>query len=56
MLRADERHAVCANDVEQTSGGTWSLEQRLGIPVTSRGVGTMQRLQRKLHDLGEGNR
>jgi hypothetical protein len=48
VVRADAVHAVSINDLEKTSGATWALERRLGIPVTSRGVPTMQRLQVRL--------
>ena len=48
VLRADSRHAVSVDDVEGTSGATWVLEALLGVPVTSRGVPTMRRLQAKL--------
>ena len=48
VVRADHQHAVCLNDLERTSGGTWTLERRLGMPVTSRGVPTMLRLQARL--------
>jgi hypothetical protein len=48
VVRADAVHAVSLNHVERTSGATWALERRLGIPVTSRGVPTMRRLQARL--------
>jgi hypothetical protein len=48
VVRADAVHALSLNDVEQTSGATWALERRLGMPVTSRGVPTMRRLQSRL--------
>jgi len=48
VLRADSRYAVSVGDVEGTSGATWVLEAHLGVPVTSRGVPTMRRLQAKL--------
>jgi hypothetical protein len=51
VVRADHLHAVCANDVERTSGGTWTLERLLGMPVTSRGVSTMLRLQARLRTM-----
>ncbi len=39
------------NDIERTSGATWTLERRLGMRVTSRGVPTMLRLQTRLRML-----
>jgi hypothetical protein len=48
VVRADARHAVSLNDAERTSGATWALERRLGVPVTSRGVPTITRLQARL--------
>jgi hypothetical protein len=48
VVRADHRHAVSVDDLERTSGATWVLEALLGVPVTSRGVPTMLRLQAKL--------
>ena len=48
VVRADHRHAVSVDDPERTSGATWVLEALLGVPVTSRGVPTMRRLQAKL--------
>ena len=51
VVRADRLHAVSLDDVEQTSGATWALERRLGVPVTSRGVPTMLRLQTRLRSL-----
>ncbi len=44
ILRADGLHAVSANDDPRRSNGTPVLERRLGVPVTSRGVPTIQRL------------
>jgi hypothetical protein len=51
VVRADAVHALSLNDVEQTSGATWALERRLGMPVTSRGVPTMRRLQTRLRTI-----
>lgn len=51
VIRADELHAVSLNDAERTTGATWVLERRLGMPVTSRGVPTMTRLQTRLRSL-----
>lgn len=51
VVRADALHAVSLDDVEGTSGATWALERRLGMPVTSRGVPTMTRLQARLRTL-----
>ncbi|MET0998725.1 MAG: DUF1697 domain-containing protein [Marmoricola sp.] len=48
VIRADHRHAVTVDDRERSSGATWVLEARLGVPVTSRGVPTMRRLLLKL--------
>ncbi len=48
VIRADHLHAVSVDDVERSSGATWVLEERLGVPVTSRGVPTMRRLLLKL--------
>ena len=48
VIRADGQHAVSVNDLERSSGATWVLEKRLGVPVTSRGVPTMRRLLTKL--------
>ncbi|MET0837291.1 MAG: DUF1697 domain-containing protein [Marmoricola sp.] len=53
VIRADALHAVSLNDAERTSGATWALERRLGMPVTSRGVPTMQRLQVRLRSLAD---
>lgn len=52
VVRADAEHAVSINDVERTSGATRALERRLGMPVTSRGVPTVQRLQARLGSMG----
>lgn len=54
VVRADSLHAVCVNDVDRTSGGTWTLERRLGTKVTSRGVPTMMRLQTRLRSMPAG--
>jgi len=51
VVRADALHAVSLDDVAQTSGATWTLERRLGVPVTSRGVPTMTRLQARLRSM-----
>ena len=51
VVRADDLHAVSLNDAERTTGATWALERRLGMPVTSRGVPTMERLQKRLRSL-----
>ncbi len=53
VVRADALHAVCLNDIERTSGATYALERRLGMPVTSRGVPTMLRLQARLHTIAD---
>ena len=52
VVRADAVHALSLDDLEMTSGATWALERRLGVPVTSRGVGTMTRLRARLLKLG----
>ncbi len=41
------------NDIERTSGATYALERRLGMPVTSRGVPTMLRLQARLRTIAD---
>jgi hypothetical protein len=51
VVRADSLHALSLNDITKTSGATWALERRLGMPVTSRGVATMTRLQTRLRSL-----
>ena len=51
VVHADALHAVSLNDLVKTSGATWALERRLGMPVTSRGVPTMARLQARLLSL-----
>jgi hypothetical protein len=51
VIRADSRHALSLNDIEKTSGATWALERRLGMPVTSRGVPTVLRLQARLRTI-----
>ena len=51
VIRADALHAVSLNDIERTSGATWTLERRLGMRVTSRGVPTVLRLQTRLRML-----
>ncbi|MBS2938622.1 DUF1697 domain-containing protein [Nocardioides sp. J2M5] len=48
VLRADERHAVVHNHEERRSYGTRVVEQRLGVPATSRGAGTVLRLLARL--------
>ncbi len=44
VLRADGRHAIVLNHRERRSNGTPVVERRLGVPATSRGIGTVQRL------------
>ena len=51
VLRADGQHAVSTNDGPRTSGATRALERLLEVPVTSRGVSTIVRLQDRLRDL-----
>jgi hypothetical protein len=51
VVHADAMHAVSINDVDRTSGATWALERRLAVPVTSRGVPTITRLQARLRSL-----
>ena len=53
VVRADALHAVSLNDIERTSGATYALERRLGMPVTSRGVPTMLRLQARLRTIAD---
>ena len=53
VIRADALHALSLDDVEQTSGATWTLERLLGMRVTSRGVPTMLRLQGRLRAIAE---
>ena len=51
VVRADALHAVALNDAERSTGATWALERRLGMPVTSRGVPTVERLKTRLRSL-----
>ena len=44
VLRADGCHAIVLNHRERRSSGTPVIERRLGVPATSRGIGTVQRL------------
>jgi hypothetical protein len=53
VLRADALHALSLNALDRTSGATRALERRLGVPVTSRGVPTVQRLQARLGGSGQ---
>ena len=53
VIRADALHALSLDDVEQTSGATWTLERLLGMRVTSRGVPTMLRLQSRLRAIAQ---
>ena len=48
VLRADGHHAIVLNHVERRSNGTPVIEWRLGVPATSRGIGTVQRLLARL--------
>ena len=48
VLRADGRHAIVLNHRERRSNGTPVIEWRLGVPATSRGIGTVQRLLARL--------
>ena len=48
VLRADRVHAIVHNHVERRSLGTRVIETRLGVPATSRGVGTVLRLLDRL--------
>ncbi len=52
VVRADAAHAVSVDDPARTSGATYVLEKRLGVPVTSRGVPTVRRLQARIVSLG----
>lgn len=48
VLAADDRHAIALNADPRRSQATPVLERRLGVPVTSRGVGTVLRLLARL--------
>ena len=48
VLRADGRHAIVLSHREHRSNGTPVVEWRLGVPATSRGLGTVQRLLARL--------
>lgn len=48
VIEADDQHAVSVNQRPRTSYATPALERLLAVPVTSRGVGTMIRLARKI--------
>jgi hypothetical protein len=48
VIRATERLAVAVNLHEQRSAATPTLEALLGVPVTSRGAGTIRRLLAKV--------
>ena len=51
VVAADDRHALVRNHVERRSNGTPVIERRLGVPATSRGVGTIQRLLARIEAL-----
>ncbi len=51
VVLAVEGHALAVNAVEGTSAATPELERLLGVPVTSRGAGTVLRLARRLREL-----
>ena len=53
VVRAAEGHALAVNSVEGTSSATPELERLLGVPVTSRGAGTVLRLARRLRELDQ---
>jgi hypothetical protein len=48
VLVADAGHAIVHNHRERRSNGTPVVEWRLGVPATSRGVETVQRLLARL--------
>ncbi len=48
VVAAGAGHALAVNAVAGTSFATPELERLLGVPVTSRGSGTVQRLGRRL--------
>jgi hypothetical protein len=48
VVVADRRHAIAVNDEERRSFATPTLERLLGVPVTSRGAGTILRLAARL--------
>ena len=48
VVAADRRHAIAVNDEERRSFATPTLERLLGVPVTSRGAGTVIRLAERL--------
>jgi uncharacterized protein (DUF1697 family) len=48
VVAADRRHAIAVNDEERRSFATPTLERLLGVPVTSRGAGTVLRLAERL--------
>ena len=47
-MHATDRLAVAVNHVEHRTAATPSLEALLGVPVTSRGAGTVRRLLARL--------
>lgn len=51
ILTADHRHAIVQNHVDRRSNGTPLLELLVGVPATSRGLGTVERLLARL-DVG----
>jgi uncharacterized protein (DUF1697 family) len=48
VVAADRRHAIAVNDEERRSFATPTLERLLGVPVTSRGAGTILRLAARM--------
>ncbi len=48
VVHASDRLALARNHVEHRSAATPALERLLGVPVTSRGTGTLQRLFAKV--------
>jgi hypothetical protein len=48
ILVADRRHAIVQNHVDRRSNGTPLLEKLLGVPATSRGLATVERLLTRL--------
>jgi hypothetical protein len=48
VVTADQRHAIAVNDEPRRSFATPTLERLLGVPITSRGSGTVLRLVQRL--------
>lgn len=52
VQHADTSHAICTNGEPRTSYATPTLEQLLGLPVTSRGADTVVRAAAIARQLG----